>query len=52
MLIYIKKVDTWATKAELKAKQNKTIKLQAFDSCYFQGKINFGDDGGQNHSIF
>ena len=33
-----KKVATLATKAELKAEQEKIIKLQAFDSTYFRGK--------------
>ena len=33
-----KKVATLATKAELKAEQEKIIKLQAFDSSYFRGK--------------
>ena len=35
MLIYVKKVATLATKAELKAKQDKIVKLQALDSSYF-----------------
>ena len=35
MLILIKKVATVATKAELKAEQDKIKKLQAFDSSYF-----------------
>ena len=29
---------TLATKAELKAEQNKITKVQAFDSSYFHGK--------------
>ena len=41
----IAKVATLATKAELKAEQDKIIKLQAFDSSYFCGKSHFEDDG-------
>ena len=36
-----KKVATLATKAELKAEQDKIIKLQTFDSSYFWGKSYF-----------
>ena len=39
-----KKVATLSTKAHLKAKQDKTTKLQAFDSSYFCGKGRFEDD--------
>ena len=38
-----------ATKAELKAKQDKIVHFQAFESSYFQGKIYFEDDGTQNY---
>ena len=34
-----------ATKAELKAEQDKIIELEAFDSSYFHGKDFLGDDG-------
>ena len=42
-----KKVATLAKKAELKAEQNKIMKLQAFDSSYFCGKSHFEDDDTQ-----
>ena len=38
------KITTLKTKAELKAEQDKIVKLQAFDSSYFCGKSNFEDD--------
>ena len=44
MMIYIK-VTKLATKAGLKAEENKIKKIQAFDSSYFWGKNHFGDDG-------
>ena len=28
------------------------MKLQTFDSSYFQGKSHFEDDGTQNHLVF
>ena len=31
-------------KTEVKAEQDKTVKLQAFDSTYFRGKSHFEDD--------
>ena len=37
-----------AGKAELKAEQDKIVKLQAFDSSHFLGKSHFEDDGTQN----
>ena len=40
-----KKVATLTAKAELKAKQDKIIKLQELDSSYFRGKSHFEDDG-------
>ena len=43
-----KKVATLATKVELKAEKDKTIKLQAFDSSYFRGKSHFENDRTQN----
>ena len=47
-----RKVATLATKAELKAEQDKIIKLQAFNSSYFQGENHSKDDGTQNCLIF
>ena len=47
-----KKVTTLATKGEIKAEQDKIIKLQAFDSSYFQSKSHFEDDGNQNYLVF
>ena len=53
MLIYVKKVATLATNAELKAEQDKIVKLQALDSSYFRSKSHFVDnDGTQNYFIF
>ena len=46
-----KKVATLATKSELKADQDKIIKLQAFDSSYFCDKNHFEDDGTQNYLV-
>ena len=43
---------TLAAKAELKAKQDEIIKLQAFDSIHFRGKSHFEDDGTQNYWCF
>ena len=48
MFIWIKKVAALATKAELKAEQDKIIKLKAFDSSYFRCKRHFEDGGTQN----
>ena len=42
-----KKLATLATKAELKAEQDKISKLQAFDLSYFLGKGHFDEDGTQ-----
>ena len=39
-----KKVATLATKAKLKQEQDKTVKLQAFNSSYFCDKSHFQDD--------
>ena len=39
-----KKVATLSTKVELKAEQDKIVKLQAFASSYFSGKSHFEDD--------
>ena len=43
---------TLATKAELKAEQNKITKPQTFDSSYFRGKSHLEEDGFQNYLIF
>ena len=47
-----KKIATLATKAELKAEQDKRTKLQVFDSSYFRGKDHFKNNGTQNYLIF
>ena len=47
-----KKLPTLATKADLKAEQDKIVKLQVFDSSYFCGKIHFEDDGTENYLVF
>ena len=47
-----KKVATLALKAELKAEQDKIIRLQAFDSSYFRDKNHFENDGTQSYLIF
>ena len=46
-------------KTEVKAEQDKTVKLQAFDSTYFRGKshfedeeTHFEDDETQNYLMF
>ena len=39
-----KKVATLATKAELKAEQDKITNIQALDSSYFRGKSHFEDN--------
>ena len=44
-----KKIATLAAKVELKADQDKIVKLQAFDSTCFRCKNNFKDDGMQNY---
>ena len=46
------KFATLATKAALKAEQDKTLKLQTFDLNHFLGKILFGDDGSQNMLVY
>ena len=40
-----KKLATSATRVELKAGQDKTVKLQVFGSSYFRGKSDFEVDG-------
>ena len=39
------KLETLATKAVLKAEQDKIVRSQPFDKSYFLGKFFFGDDG-------
>ena len=46
------KAATLATKAELKAEQDKIVTLQVFDSSYFRGKSYFEDDSTQNNLVF
>ena len=48
----MKKVAALETKVALKAEQDKIMKLQAFDSSYFQGKSHFEDDATQNYLVF
>ena len=40
-----KKIEKLATKAELKAEQDITLKLQTYDSCFFIGQSYFFNDG-------
>ena len=47
-----KKVETLATKPELKANQDSIVKLQAFDSSYFCWKSHFEDDWTSKHWMF
>ena len=47
-----KKLATLATKAELKAEQDKIKKIQAFDLSYFHDKNYFGKDDAQNYLVF
>ena len=42
------KLATLAIKVELKAEQDKIVKLQTYDYSYFFGKIFFGEDSFQN----
>ena len=46
------KLTTIATKAELKAEQDKTIKLQTYDLSYFLGRNSFGDNSFQNTFVY
>ena len=41
-----------ATKAELKAEQDKIVKLQTYDSSLFIGQSYFSNDGAQLYLIF
>ena len=45
----VKNVATLATNAELKAEEDKLIKIQTFDLSYFRGKNHFEDDYTQNY---
>ena len=45
------KLAALAVKAELKAEQDKIVKLEALDSSFVHGKKFFGDDGFQNMFI-
>ena len=47
-----KKIGTLATKAELKAEQDKILKLQAFDSSEFYNKSDLEDASIQNYLVF
>ena len=46
-----KKIETLAAKAEFKAKKDKIVRLQAFDSSYLLIKSHFEDDGTQSQLI-
>ena len=47
-----KKIATITTNPELKAEQDKIVKLQAFDSSFFRVKSDFEDGGAQNYLVF
>ena len=47
-----RKIKTLATKAELKAEQDKIIKLQTYDLRLFIGQSYFNNDGAQIYLIF
>ena len=47
-----KRIAILATKAELKRKQDKIVKLEAIDSSFFRGKTLFEDDATQNYLVF
>ena len=47
-----KKLVVLTAEVELKAEQDKTVKLQVFDSSLFLGKSNSEDDGTQNCLLF
>ena len=46
------KLETLATKAEIKVEQDKVLKILAFDSSYFSDKSCFEDDGFQTYLVF
>ena len=41
-----------AAKPELKAEQNKIVKLKTYDLTYFLGKNIFSDQGSQNMFVY
>ena len=47
-----KKVNHLATKAQLKAEQERVTKLGTFDSSSSSVKSNFEDDGTKNYLVF
>ena len=47
-----RKLATLATKAELKAEQDRITKLQAFDLICFRGKSHFENDGAPSYLVF
>ena len=47
-----RKLETLATKAELKEYQDKIVKYKAFDSSHFHGKSHFEDDAAHNYLVF
>ena len=47
-----KEIKTLATKAELKAEQDKIVKLKTHDLSYILGKNFLGDDGSQNMFVY
>ena len=47
-----KKIEILAKKAELKAEQDKIVKLETYDLSYFLGKNVFGDGGSQNIFVY
>ena len=46
------KLKTLATKVELKAEQDKIVKLETHDLSYFLGKNFLGDDSFQNMFVY
>ena len=46
------KIKKLATKAKLKVEQDKTVKLQTFNSSYFCGKSHLEDHGARNYLVF
>ena len=46
------KVKILTANVELKAEQDKMVKLNLFDLTYFRGKSHFEDDGIQNYLVF
>ena len=45
-------LSNYATKTELKAKQDKIINLKTFNLSYFKGKKPFEKNGTQNYLVF